>query len=135
MSAGIALPPIEAVLDAYEREMAVTGGAAGLRDEGGLRSALARADNRIAYAADTPSVHELAATIAFGIARNHPFVDGNKRMAFICAYVTLRINGWYLDAPEREATGTVLALAEGVLDEAGFREWLERWSYRLEDAP
>lgn len=125
----ILLPPVEAVMDAYSREMAITGGSPGLRDEGGLLSALGRAENRIAYGDPAPDVFELAATLAFGIAKNHPFVDGNKRMAFITAFMTLRLNEVYLDAPEREATKAVLGLAEGVLDEAGFTAWLRDWSY------
>lgn len=118
-------------MDAYSREMAITGGAPGLRDEGGLLSALGRAESRIAYGDPAPDVFELAATLAFGIARNHPFVDGNKRMAFITAFMTLRLNGVYLDASERDAVKAVLGLAEGVLDEAGFTDWLREGSYHL----
>lgn len=130
MSAGIRLPPLEALLDIYRREMQVTGGPAGLRDPGGLESALARPQNRMAYAQGNAGVHALAASLAFGIARNHPFVDGNKRMALIAAFVTLRLNGWYLDAPENETVRAVLGLADGEIDETGFREFLETWSWR-----
>ena len=111
--------------------MDATGGARGLRDEGALNSAISRAENKLAYADPAPQIHDLAASIGFGIARNHPFLDGNKRMAFIASYMMLRINGWYLDATERDATRTVLALADGSLDEAGFAAWLKQWSYKL----
>jgi death-on-curing protein len=131
MSAPILLPPIEAVMDAYAREIAVTGGAFGVRDQSALESALGRADAKIAYAVPAPGVHEIASAIAFGIAKNHPFLDGNKRMAFIAAFVTLRINGWYLDASEQNATDNVLGLADGRVDEAGFGQWLKRHSYQL----
>ncbi|MCR9128931.1 MAG: type II toxin-antitoxin system death-on-curing family toxin [Alphaproteobacteria bacterium] len=131
MTGTILLPPLAAVLDAYAREMAETGGAFGLRDEGGLESALGRAEAKIAYADPPPGVHEIASAIAFGIAKNHPFVDGNKRMAFITAFVTLRINGWYLDASEQNATDTVLGLAEGRIGESAFASWLKEHSYRI----
>lgn len=131
MTAPILLPPLEAVLDAYAREMAETGGAFGVRDQGALGSALGRADAKIAYAAPAPDVHEIASAIAFRIAKNHPFLDGNKRMAFIAAFVTLRINGWYLDASEQDATEHVFGLADGRVGEADFGEWLKRHSYQL----
>lgn len=122
------LPPFEAVVDAYRREMAATGGSEGLRDEGGLRSALARAENLIAYAQEDPSIEEIAATVAFGIARNHPFVDGDKRMALISAFVILRMNGLFLDAPEGEAVTAILKIADGTHDEKDFAVWLKRWT-------
>lgn len=131
MTDPIRLLLLEALLDAYEREMDETGGARGLRDEGALKSAISRAENKLAYADPAPQIHDLAASIAFGIAKNHPFVDGNKRMAFIAAYMMLRINGWYLDSSERDATATMLALADGSLDEADFASWLKQWSYAL----
>lgn len=130
MSRAVALPTIEALIDIYRREMDETGGPAGLRDRGGLESALARPENRMAYGDGEAEIHELAAALAHGIARNHPFLDGNKRMALIAAFVTLRLNGWYLDAPESETVSTVLHLADGQIDETGFGEWLKRWSYR-----
>ena len=131
MSAAILLPPVAAVLDAYAREMAETGGAFGVRDQGRLESALGRAESKLAYADPEPTVHDVAAAIAFGVAKDHPFVDGNKRMAFITAFVTLRINGWYLDASEQGATETILGLAAGRLDEAEFAAWLKDHSYPL----
>lgn len=131
MTSSILLPPIEAVLDAYHREMAETGGAAGVRDQGRLEAAMGRAESKLAYASPAPDLHDLASAIAFGVAKNHPFVDGNKRMAFISTFMTLRINGWYLDVTERDATQAVLALASGTLDEAAFALWLRENSYAL----
>jgi len=130
MSEGFRLPPLEALLDIYRREMDATGGPAGLRDAGGLESALARPQNRMAYAGDVSDVHALAAAMAFGIARNHPFVDGNKRMTLIAAFTTLRLNGWYLDAPENETVEAVLGLADGKIDETGFAGFLKKWSWK-----
>ena len=130
MSRVYALPPFEAVMDVYSREMQITGGAPGVRNPEGLHSALDRASNKLAYHDPAPDIHDLAAALAFGIARNHPFVDGNKRMAFIVSFMTLRMNGWYLDAPEQKATQIVLALAEGAADEAAFADWLRQWSYQ-----
>ena len=128
MSTPVLLPPYEAIIDAYRREMAATGGSEGLRDEGGLRSALARAENLIAHAEATPAIEDIAATVAFGIARNHPFVDGNKRMALISAFVILRMNGLFLDAPEGEAVTAILRIADGTNDEKDFAVWLKRWT-------
>lgn len=117
-------------MDIYHREMQITGGAPGVRNPDGLHSALNRAANKLTYHDPAPDVHDLAATLAFGIARNHPFVDGNKRMAFIVSFMMLRMNGWYLDAPEQGATTAILELAEGILDEPGFAHWLRQWSYQ-----
>lgn len=111
-----------ALLLLHGESLAEHGGAAGMRDEGLLDSALARAPNRAAYG--EPDVAELAATYAHGIARNHPFVDGNKRAAFLAVGVFLALNGRRLTASQVEATVAVLSLAAGELDEAGFAEWL-----------
>ena len=67
----------------------------------------------------------LAAAYGYGLTRNHPFVDGNKRMAWIATFVFLRMNGWYLDAAEHEAAEVMVALANGALDEQGFADWLK----------
>ncbi len=83
---------------------------------------LARPQNQAAYG--EPSVFDLAAAYAFGIIRNHPFVDGNERTGFLAACAFLGLNGWELMAPEAEAVAAVLALAKGEMDEAGFADWL-----------
>jgi len=88
-----------------------------------LSSALARPQNIISYG--EPTVFDLAAAYAFGIVRNHPFIDGNKRSGFLAAYIFLDLNGWELTAPEAEAVAAVLTLAKGEMDEAGFSAWLQ----------
>jgi death-on-curing protein len=98
------------------------GGAPGLRDRGLLDSALARPQQLHAYA--NPGVAELAAAYATGILRNHPFVDGNKRIAFLLAYVFLARNDLNLTAPEAQATRAVLDLASGSISEEAFARWL-----------
>lgn len=95
-----------------------------MRDEGLLDSALARPLNLAVYG--EPDLAGLAASYAAGIAQNHPFVDGNKRAAFLAAGLFLTLNGMRLRAPQAEAIGAVLSLATGELDEAAFAEWLRR---------
>jgi death-on-curing protein len=105
-------------------QVALFGGQPGMRDAGMLESAIARPRNRAAYGKSTD--FELAAAYAFGIARNHPFIDGNKRTALVCAFAFLELNGWEISAPEADAVLTFLALAEGTLDEAELAGWLKR---------
>ena len=100
-------------------------GADGLRDSGLLDSALARAQNISAYES-VDDVFRLAAAYAFGIAKNHPFVDGNKRAAFIAAGLFLALNGARLKADKAEATMIMLDLAAGEITELQFTEWLRR---------
>jgi death-on-curing protein len=106
----------------HATQIAEFGGLAGLRDAGALESALARPHNLVAYG--KPSVFELAAAYAFGIARNHPFVDGKKRTAFVASVVFLEINGRSFRASEEDAVVTFLALAAGKLTEARLAKWL-----------
>ncbi len=112
------------VLAAHAEQIAEHGGAPGVRDRGLLDSALARPRNLVAYG--EPSVFRLAAAYAFGIARNHPFVDGNKRTALVAAATFLLLNGYELAAPEAEAVGVILRLADGSVDEGALAAWLER---------
>ncbi len=115
---------LEEVVGAMHDELlAEHGGIPGVRDAGLLSSALSRPKNQAAYG--EPSVFDLAAAYAFGIIRNHPFVDGNKRTGFLAAYVFLYLNGWTLKATEAEAVAVVVALAAGELDEAGFSVWIK----------
>jgi len=100
------------------------GGRAGIRDAGLLSSALARPRNRRAYGTPSSLFH-LAATYGVAIVRNHPFVDGNKRVALMVMYVFLEINGYRLDAPEVEAVDRMLRLASGKLDEKELSGWLK----------
>jgi death-on-curing protein len=118
----------EVVLLAHEQSLAQFGGLAGLRDEGLLDSALGRPQNLFAYG--KPTLLELAASQAFGLVKNHPFHDGNKRTGFITAVVFLQLNGWRLEAGEVDATVQTLALAAGELPEAGYAAWLKANSRR-----
>jgi death-on-curing protein len=108
----------------HEAQLAEHGGSAGVRDVGLLQSALARPQNLVAYG--TPDAADCAAAYGFGIARNHPFIDGNKRTAFVCAELFLALNGQDLLADDAECVRIMLAVAAGELDEAAFAEWLRR---------
>lgn len=101
------------------------GGSAGIRDEGVLESALARPLNKLAYEPDS-SLASLAAAYGYGLATNHAYVDGNKRVAFMAMYVFLGINGQELAATQPEVVEVVLAVANGRLDEKGLGEWLRQ---------
>jgi death on curing protein len=113
----------KALLWLHEESLAEFGGARGLRDEGLLDSALARAQNTHAYKPDS-TMPDLAASYAFGLAKNHPFVDGNKRAAFLAIGLFLRINGYRLEADQVDAIQTILALAAGDLDESALSAWI-----------
>ncbi|WP_442578573.1 type II toxin-antitoxin system death-on-curing family toxin [Mesorhizobium sp. ASY16-5R] len=93
------------------------GGAQGLRDENALESALSRPENKAAYG--EPTVHELAAAYVFGIARNHAFVDGNKRTAIVAAATFLLLNGYELTADDGTLYEFTMGVAAGEIDEAG----------------
>lgn len=108
----------------HDRQLAEHGGGVGIRDEGMLDSALARPQQRHAYGDPPPDIAELAAALAFGLARNHPFVDGNKRTAHVCYRVFLALNDCELQATGEDKYIAMLQLAEGSLDEAGFADWL-----------
>lgn len=115
---------LRSLVDAmHDMQLAEHGGAPGIRDQNMLASALDRPVNAFHYG--VTDLHELAAAYAFGIAKNHPYVDGNKRTAFLCAAVFLSVNGIRLDAEEAAATQAVLDLASGGIDQAGFAQWLK----------
>ena len=115
----------------HDRLLALHGGASGLRDEGLLKSALARAQQIHAYA-DAPHVIDMAAAYTAGIVRNHPFIDGNKRTGFVVGILFLELNGYIFKASEEDATQAVLNLAAGTLDEAGYASLLRANSRRAE---
>ncbi len=98
------------------------GGGEGVRDLGLLQSALARPENLAAYG--DPDVAALAASYAFGIARNHPFVDGNKRTAYVVCELFLALNGHILTSSDADSTLTFLALAAGELTEESLADWI-----------
>ncbi len=112
----------EAVLATHERLLSEFGGATGVRDAGLLDSGLARPENLSAYG--EPTIFDLAAAYAFGVVKNHPFVDGNKRTGFTIAVIFLEMNGQRFGASEVDATIQTLALAAGELNETGYAEWL-----------
>jgi death on curing protein len=113
---------LEEVLVMHERQLARFGGAAGVRDRAALESAQSRPVNKWTY--EKSSLVDLAAAYAFGIARNHAFVDGNKRVAFLAMATFLRLNGIHFAPAQETATAAVFGLAAGTIDEAGFARWM-----------
>lgn len=107
----------------HEAQLAEHGGIVGIRDRGLLSSAMARPRNLHAYG-DRPDASSLAAAYAFGIARNHPFLDGNKRTAFVVMELFLNLNGWNLDASDADCISMMLTLAAGNLSEEMLAKWL-----------
>ncbi|HYG30757.1 MAG TPA: type II toxin-antitoxin system death-on-curing family toxin [Allosphingosinicella sp.] len=112
---------LELALAIHERQLAEHGGGMGVRDEGLLESALARPINGWLYG--KPDMAALAAAYAFGLARNHPFVDGNKRTGWVLARLFLRLNGVALSFDPADAIRAMLALAAGEMDEDALAEW------------
>jgi death-on-curing protein len=107
----------------HDEQLTIHGGASGLRDEGMLESAL---DHRWAY--EKAELAELAAAYAFGIARNHPFVDGNKRTSLLALYTFLGVNGIDFVVPEAEAAAIILSLAAGEVSEESLARWIrDNW--------
>ncbi|PKO94628.1 MAG: type II toxin-antitoxin system death-on-curing family toxin [Betaproteobacteria bacterium HGW-Betaproteobacteria-10] len=106
----------------HGESLVLHGGATGIRDEGLRDSALMRPQNLALYG--QPDIFDCAAAYAFGLAKNHPFIDGNKRAAFLGAGMFLRLNGHRLTATPPDATLTMLALAAGDLTEPAYAVWL-----------
>ena len=113
----------DVILAFHERLLAEHGGSAGLREPGMLESAMDRPRNLFAYS--NPTLHDLAASYGFGIVKNHPFVDGNKRIGLGAAILFLELNGLRFTATEEDAVVRTLALAAGGMTEAAFAAWLE----------
>ena len=111
------------VLAIHEEQLAQHGGGVGLRDEGLLESALTRPIDRAGYESDADCA-SLAADYAFDIARDHPFIDGNKRTAFVAMELCLELNGFRLDATDEEALMTMLRLAASESTEGEFAAWI-----------
>jgi len=111
-----------ALLLLHAESLAEHGGGEGLRDEGLLESALARPENLAAYG--QPDFADLAASYGLGLAKNHPFVDGNKRASFLAVGLFLYLNGYRLRASQAEATLTMIAIAGGEITEAEFSAWI-----------
>jgi death-on-curing protein len=108
----------------HDASLSEHGGASGLRDQGLLESGLARPLNLAAYG--SPDAADLAASYGVGLAKNHPFVDGNKRAAFLAVGLFLALNGRRLVASQADATLTMLAVAAGQMDEVEFARWLRQ---------
>ncbi|WP_313199869.1 type II toxin-antitoxin system death-on-curing family toxin [Rhizobium sp.] len=112
-------PAIEII---HDEQIAEHGGLPGLRDENGLEAALARPIHKHAYGED--DIFVLAAAYLYGLARNHPFSDGNKRIAYLAAFTFLLINGYLIEATQAEVISLVLSLAAGEIDEDGATRFL-----------
>jgi death on curing protein len=116
----------EQVVSIHSRQLRRFGGAPGLRDEGMLRSALESPINKWQY--EQAELPELAAAYAFGLAKNHAFVDGNKRIAFMTMVVFLRLNGMQFAPEPAHATAIILALAAGEVSEESLTRWIrDNW--------
>jgi len=112
------------ILAAHEEQLADHGGSPGIRDPGLLESALARPLNLAAYG--KPDVCDLAAAYAVGLAKNHPFIDGNKRIAFVALELFLAVNGYELVVDDTDCVMTMLAVAAGTMDQTTLAEWIRR---------
>jgi len=112
----------DVLLAVHEEQLAEHGGGVGVRDAALFESALARPENLAAYG--EPSVAELAAAYAYGISRNHPFIDGNKRCAFVALELFLTLNGHALGADDASCVLTMLAVASGDMTEAALADWI-----------
>jgi len=113
------------VLAIHDRQLAEHGGAPGIRDKGLLQSALARPENLAAHG--RPDAFGLAAAYAWGMVRNHPFIDGNKRTAWVCARLFLSLNGVNVAGPKVEAVLSMVAVASGEMEEAELAEKIRGW--------
>ncbi|MBF0147133.1 MAG: type II toxin-antitoxin system death-on-curing family toxin [Magnetococcales bacterium] len=114
----------DVALAVHKRQLAEHGGGGGIRDENLLESAMSRPLNRFSHSDPPPTLAELAASYAFGIARNHPFVDGNKRVAYVVCLLFLRMNGKHLIASGEEKYRVFLSLAQGSTDEKDLATWI-----------
>jgi death-on-curing protein len=117
----------------HEEQLSEHGGGMGTRDEGLLESALARPMQLAAYG--TPDVAALAAAYGYGLAKNHPFIDGNKRTAFVAVELFLALNGSQLTASDTDCVMTMLALAASDIDEDAFADWIRRHSAPVGSPP
>lgn len=111
------------VIELHDYVLARTGGSSGLRGEGLLESALSRPLNRWSYEG-VDDIRELAATYGIGLAKNHPFIDGNKRAAFLGVGLFLELNGWMLTATDDDAIATFYAVASSQIDEDALAAWV-----------
>ena len=108
----------------HDEQLVEHGGISGVRDSGMFESALAKPQNLVAYG--EPDFAELAAAYGFGLAKNHPFLDGNKRTAFVAVELFLRLNGYVLEADDATCVLTMLVVAAGEIDEQSFAGWIRK---------
>lgn len=112
------------IIAIHEVQLAEHGGGTGVRDPGLLDSALGKPQQLNNYGEPPPDAAALAASYGYGISRNHPFIDGNKRMGYVSAELFLRLNGWRLTADDASCVVTMLAVAAGDITEEAFAAWL-----------
>ena len=112
------------LLAVHDEQLLEHGGISGVRDNGMFESALAKSQNLAAYG--EPDFAELAAAYGFGLAKNHPFLDGNKRTAFVAVELFLRLNGYVLEADDATCVLAMLAVAAGEMDEQNFAGWIRK---------
>ena len=124
-------PPVQVIVDLHGDLIAEHGGAQGLRDLGVLEASVARAHQIMAYADSRVMIFDLAAAVCASIIRNHPFVDGNKRIGFLTLYIILGLNNLYIDVTDRDAEKMTFGLASGAIDEDGFRAWVADNSFQI----
>ena len=122
--------PVEAVHIIHDRQISRHGGASGLRDEGLLQNAMQRPVNKWQY--EDADTFECAAAYAYGIAKAHAFVDGNKRTAFVTSVTFLRLNGWHFVTEPAEGLAFVEGLASDEVSEEKFKSWLEHGSKEIQ---
>jgi len=115
---------MDLIMAIHDRQLAEHGGSSGVRDYGMLESALARPEQKFAYGGVETDMIDLAAAYAFGLSRNHPFIDGNKRTAAVACEVFLELNGYSLVASDEDLYPVFIGLAAGEVDEIGLTEWL-----------
>lgn len=115
----------------HQRQLAEHGGDDGVRDEGLLESALARPQNLLAYG--EPDIAELAAKYAHGICKNHPFVDGNKRVAYVVARTFLLLNGYDINTSQEDKVLTMLAVADSRMNEEALVDWFRQKLVKLSE--
>jgi death-on-curing protein len=120
---------LRAVFQFHDLSIAEFGGSMGMRDRGAIESALGRPKNLLAYG--SPDVFDLAAAYTSGLSQNHGFIDGNKRTAFVTGALFLEINGYRVEAEQAEVIAAMLSLAEHVIDEAGYAQWLRDHAVQL----
>lgn len=121
-------PTQDVLIAIHEAQLAEHGGGAGVRDHGLLESAIAKPENMAGYG--EPEVAELAGAYAWGVSRNHPFIDGNKRTGFVALELFLSLNGWELDATDEDCVITMLAVAAGDLTQDELTTWIRERARR-----